>query len=308
MNNKSMATLVMALIPLAVGCALPAARAEELWDGRLPGVNEGLLAGALPPPGLYGAWDQYWASFSTYDAKGNPTGVKMDALIESPVILWSSGHKVLGGDFGAAMILPFDYTNLKLPQTSQISANGHWGNFNTILEPAIISWRLSNHLFAKAGLAFSLNDASSSPGDPPSGGGIASGNGYTSIMPIFGFSWLKDGWNLSADGQYSYNLPNHRTEYRSGPAINIDYTLARTVGRWSFGLGGYSVNQLGPDSGAGASRCAMADACKAESYGLGPLFSYDFDGAVIHVDYNKTIYARNDVGGNIVNASIDFRL
>ena len=46
------------------------APAEELWDPYLRGVNEGLAAGALPPPGVYGVLNNYWVSYSIYGSNG----------------------------------------------------------------------------------------------------------------------------------------------------------------------------------------------------------------------------------------------
>ncbi len=280
------------------------AQAKELWDLRLPGVNEGLVAGALPPPGVYGIWDQYWASFQFYNNDAKATGTSLDALIEIPIILWNPGIRLFGADYSAALAFPFDYTNLKISGLAATSANGHWGTFNTIIDPVLLSWSLPRHLYLKAGLGVAINDPSSSPAHPPSGGGVGSGNSFWSLQPMMGLSWLDDGWNLSVDGQYAYNFTDTATNYKTGGMLNVDYTATKTIGAWTVGLGAYSVNQLTADSGSGAASCAAQGGCKAVNYGLGPIVGYQFHGVSITADYNRSVYTKNDVGGNVLNVRL----
>lgn len=280
------------------------ASAMELWDGHLPSVSEGLIAGALPPPGVYVIWNQYMSSLNIYNNDAKVTGNKLDTIVEVPVVLWNPGIKVFGATYSASLAFPFDYTNLKVPNYGGTSANGHWGTFNTTIDPILLTWALPNHFYLKTGLSVVLNDASSSPGHPPNGGGVGSGNGYGSLSPIFGISWLHDGWNLSAAGQFFYNFPNKTTQYRSGNELTVDYTVAKTIGPWTIGLGGYSVNQLTSDSGPGAAFCGAKGGCKAVNYGVGPMLGYQFGKVSIFASYNRSVYVRNDVGGNIVNIRI----
>src|SRR5690349_3147983 len=123
----------------AISVAGPAA-AEELWDPHLRGVDEGLAAGALPPPGVYGILNNYWASYNLYDNKGNKVpGTGLQALVEVPIVLWSTGLKILGADFAMAIAQPFDYTSAG-PGYGTGTGSGHWGIFNTVLVPGILSW------------------------------------------------------------------------------------------------------------------------------------------------------------------------
>ena len=302
MSTKTVVTIAAVLITVAAQVP-PNASATELWANSLPGLTEGIPSGALPPKGLYFSENTYWASFSGYDNGGNPTGMKVDSLILIPVALWVPGKKILGAEYGALLAQAFDYNNLRI---SGLQSNGGWGRFNTYIEPILLSWGVGDGVFIKGGLAFSLNDASSYPGKPPSGGGAPAGNGYWSTQPEVGLSWFRGGWNFNIDAQYSFNQENKTTSYKSGQQLGINFSLLRKTGLWTYGIGGYSINQITADSGLGASAagCSEQGGCKTETYGVGPLLGYQLGAINFMLEYNRSLYTRNYTGGNIVNARV----
>jgi hypothetical protein len=295
--------LAITLLAGALACAAEQACAEELWDPHLRGVDEGMAAGALPPPGVYGVLNNYWAGYDQFDNHGNKTGVKLDALVEVPIVLWSTGIKILGADYAVAIAQPFDYTNIRLPNTAALSDNAHWGTFNTIFVPGQLSWTLPNNFYVKAGLTIYVDDASSSPARPPSGGGVGAGNGYWTLQPDLGVSWLSDGWDVSIGMSYAYNFEDSKIHRTSGQEIAVDYTVTKTIGKWTFGLGAHQENQLNADSGSGAvsAGCPASGGCMAENYGIGPLIGYQFEGINVLAEYNQNLHTRNDVAGTIFN-------
>jgi len=303
-----MTALKKTLVRIAIasfGMAMAATQAygEELWDPHLRGVDEGLAAGALPPPGVYGVLDNYWAAYSQFDNAGHKTGVSLDALVEVPIVLWQTGIKVFGADYAVAMAQPFDYTSVRALNSAALSNNGHWGTFNTILVPASLAWTLPDDFHVSAGLTVYVDDASSSPADPPAYGGVGSGNGFWTLQPDFGVSWLHDGWNLSLNAHYSYNFEDTKTHYTSGQEIAIDYTIAKSFDKWTLGLGAHQENQLNGDSGAGAiaAGCPGRGGCKVNNFGIGPLVGYQFGGIEIFAQYDQNLYTENDVAGGIFN-------
>lgn len=284
--------------------------AAELWANTLPALNEGLASGALPPSGLYGIYDSYWASFRVYDNSSKSTPESVDALIEVPTLLWVPGNKVFGGRYAAAVTFPFDYTNVKVPGVAELSSNGHWGTFNTTLAPAMISWQLPYDLHVRTDLAISLDDATSTPGHPPSGGGVPSGNGFWSLEPDVGISWIHDGWSVSAGIQYAYNVRDSETQYTSGQQLSATYSVMKTIENWTVGIGAYSINQITNDGGAGAraAGCATKGGCRIKAYGAGPLVGYQFGKLNVLLNYTASIYTRNYLGGNIFNVRLIFPL
>lgn len=300
-NSKSVLRIIMAASCLAA-FSVPAS-AEELWDPHLRGVDEGMAAGAHPPPGVYFVVNNYWASFTQYDKSGKRTGVKLDALVEVPIVLWQTGITIFGGSYAVAVAQPFDYTNLRVAGTSGLSDNGHWGTYNTILVPGQISWTLPDDFHLLAGLSVYVDDASSSPAHPPAGGGVGSGNGFWTLQPDLGLSWLHDGWNVSLSLHYAFNFENTTTHYRSGDELAIDYTVAKTVGKWTFGIGAHQENQLTSDTGSGsvAAGCPARHGCKVSNFGIGPLVGFQFGGVEIMAEYNHNLYTENDVAGELFN-------
>ena len=277
--------------------------ATELWDPHLRGVDEGMAAGALPPPGVYGVLNSYWLSTTKYDSNGHKTAVRLDGIVEVPIVLWQTGLKVFGADYAVAIAQPFDYTNLRVAGAASLANNGHWGTYNTILIPGQLSWSLPYNLHLSTGLTVYVDDASSSPGNPPPGGGAGAGNGNWALQPDFGVSWLHDGWNLSLGAHYAYNFENTTTHYKSGQELALDYTATKTVGKWILGLGAHQETQLTDDTGAGAvlDHCPTSNGCKVSIFGLGPLVGYQFGGLEMMAEYNMNLSAKNNVAGNFLN-------
>ena len=293
----------VAIASMCIALSTGPAWAGELWEVHLPGIDEGLAAGALPPPGVYGVLNNYTVSFRQYDNSGHTTGVKVTGQVETPAVLWQTGIKVWGAYYAMALAQPLDYSHLKIPNEPGLSDNGHWGNYNTVLVPGILSWSLPNDFHVKTALQVYVDDASSSPGHAASRGGLGSGNGFWTLQPELGVSWLHNGWNLSVDAFYSYNFKNTTTQYKSGQELEVDYTATKTIGKWTVGLGANQVTQITSDSGAGAvaAGCPENNGCKAVNFGIGPLVGYQFHGFHVMAEYNHDVHTRNDLGGDRFN-------
>jgi hypothetical protein len=290
-------------LALSLAFMVAPAHATELWDPQLRGVDEGMLSAANPPPGVYGILNSYFMYYTKYDNNGHPTNLKMNGVIEAPVVVWSTGVQVLGADYAVFVAQPFDYVNVKMADVPALSNNAHLGNYNSVISPAQLSWALPGGFFAKAGVSVYLDDGSSSPAHPPAGHGAGSANSYMTIQPDAAFSWLHDGWNLSVEAHYDHNLKDSATNYTSGQEISLDYTITKTFGKWTVGMGFYQQNQINSDSGAGAiaAGCPRQGGCKVEDYGGGPLVGYDFGGLSAMLTFNHNFYTRNEVAGDFYN-------
>jgi len=299
------------LILGAIACSMigsiaasTAAKAEQLWDPYLRGVSEGLAAGALPPPGVYGVLDNYWANYSKYDSSGNKeSDHQLSALVEVPIVLYVPGIKIWGADYAAAIAQPFDYTSYK-----PVSAGGagNIGLFNTILIPAWLSWSLPDNLFVKTGFEVYLPDASSSFSDLVTGklknGGLPSGNGYTAVQPDLGVSYLAGPISLSASFNISIPVTSDKylgETYTTGDQFAGDYTATYAVGKWSYGLGVHEENQITKDTVSGT---VVVPASKnATNLGIGPLVSYQLGTVNVLAEWNHNIQTKNDVAGDFFN-------
>ncbi|GAN79859.1 SphA family protein [Acidocella aminolytica] len=288
------------------------AKAEELWDPYLRGVFEGLPAGALPPPGLYGELDNYYTSYSSFANNGNKIpGTNLNALVEVPILLWVPGIKILGGSYAAGIGQPFDYNSYQPLQRDFGGGGGNFGIYNTILMPGALSWSLPRHLFIRAGLTILLDDATNTMSDLVQGkltnGGAPSGNGYTTIQPDFGVSWLYDGWNISIGTHYAIPVTSDTApgySYRSAPEFSADYTVMKEIGRWGAGLGGEQEIQIGNDTLNGQTKPGT----RSINYGIGPIASYEFqNGLKLTALWNHNFAVRNDVAGDFFDLRLTTR-
>jgi hypothetical protein len=311
-----MKKLLLAMcVCMAVVMVVAPAYAEELWDYHLRGVDEGLAAGALPPPGFYFINDSYFApNYYKYDDTGHTIGggaVKLFGYVDVPILLWTPGLKFLGADYGVAIAEPFDYTNLRIkngfdPVTGLQNYNGgaQWGAYNTIVVPIILSWKVCDFRI-KGAFAVGFDDSTTSPKDSAaqalSGGAYAqSGNGYYTFTPEIGISWLHAGWNISADFMYTIATKDNTTDYQSADEFAADYTLTYTWKKWTFGLGACQENQVGSDKSSGV----PVSSSKVTNYTMGPILGYNFGPCSLQLMYNWDLMTKNDVGGEWFNARL----
>ena len=290
----------------AIALLVVPAHATELWDPHMRALNEGLAAGALPPPGVYFIDSSYFTP--SYHGYGNMFGApsgkqnrnfKLFSFVEAPVLLWVPGCKFLGGDYAMAIAQPFDYTNLRVQISPGVYSSGaQWGMYNTILVPYQLSWRLPCDFHIMTGLGIALNDPTSSPataGTLGPGSFAPSGVGTYTFDPTLGISWLHAGWNLSVDFHYAFQTKDSGTDYQSGQQIGVDYTATYTWRKWTFGVGVAEINQTTTDSQYGIN---IPDS-KANVWAAGPIFGYNFGPCSLQFIYNFPIYTNNDVGGAV---------
>lgn len=294
-------TRILALAAALAGLAATPSRAEENWTPRLPGVTEGLAAGALPPEGLYFINTTLLAPFSASDKNGQGNGVSADVFVEVPMVLWNTGIKVLGADWGVALAQPI----------TRVAASGGgldeqaWGLFSTIVTPANLSWALPAGFHVAAGLSVYIPDGTAQRTvisyRNGSYKGVPNSSNYWALEPTFGLSWLKDGWNASINMAYDVNFKNTDSGYTSGNALVVDYTLTKSLGAWTVGVGGYSVNQLEDDKSEHAVIQAgidSSDGNRQTKYGAGPIVGYDFGKATLTGYYNHGFGQKNVLSGD----------
>jgi len=284
---------------LAAGVVFAAgqAGASELWNQHLRGSDIGGALGALPPAGVYFVDDNYYGAFSLDNDKSQSSQLKLDVYVNIPILLWSTGIKILGADYAVGIAQPFDYTNLNYAADSD-----HWGTFNTVLIPAALSWTLGDFR-VKGQLAIAVDDASSSPSSLPARGGAGSGNAYNTFEPSIGASYLKDGWNASVALRYDtstaddshYVSATKNEKYQSGDQISTDWTFTKALGKWTVGAGAYTQSQIERDQINGVSTAGTSRV----NAGAGPIVGYQFGGIGVTANYDHQILNHNDFGGDV---------
>jgi hypothetical protein len=315
-EERTMRTKIWAsglIVALTIGSPLSnhQAHAEELWPLDLPSVLVGIPAGVLPPPGVYGQLDNYFAQFYNYNGMGNKaTNGAVDALIEIPSVLWVPGIKILGANYAAAVAIPFTYNSYQTLQHAT-PGPGNLGLFNTLIVPVMLSWMLPEHFLVRASTNFFLDDASSTmtalvKGDLKNGG-LPSGNSFSTFMPSIGVSWLNNGWNISADFRFgvplgSTSAPNYH--YRTGDVFLADYTIAKTFDSWTIGFGASQMNQVQKDTFNGQS----VPGSVYRNYSVGPVIGYQLKGGIqITALWAHSVMTTGGVGGDAFDLRLSTR-
>jgi len=328
--------LLAVCLSMALVMMVAPAYSMELWEPVLPGNNEGLAAGALPPAGFYFVnLGYYTPSYKVYgsgftspvtDQSQANSQIKITGYVDVPVLLWSTGCKFLGADFGMALVQPFDATSLRIGTSSFSDSTGpgvtgdQVGTFNTVLVPFILSWKIPCDIRVKAALAIGVDDAWSSIGSSAAATtGIGSFklfdknfiNAYAwsgldewFFTPNIGLSWLYHGWNISADLFYTWSLKADNVPYQSGDMFQADYTVSYTCGKWTFGVGATQNIQVNSDkfnAGDGTGYHSQPFT-KETKYMGGPLIGYNFGPCSLMLIYNFNMYAENAPAGDTIMA------
>src|SRR5580692_5468525 len=211
MNLHSKALLAAA--GLAAFAFSPANAYEAGYAGwqTKPGAFIGSSAG-VPPPGIY-----MFNQIFTYQTNltgpgttalglGNRNGVQ--AAVDAQGFLFVPGWTFLGATYDAVIVQPWVDASVGTPINAQLS-----GMFDTYLVPIELSWKLWNSGFQfKTGLGIYVPDGTKT-------GVFGTGNvgqPWWTFQPEAIFSYLKDGWNLTAAVYAEFNTANSVTHYTSG--------------------------------------------------------------------------------------------
>ncbi len=327
-----MKRIVMAIcVCLTVLTLVGSAFAAELWDWHLRGADEGVAAGALPPPGAYFVNDFYWApSWKLYgndghlnlNVAGPGTEAKLAAFVDIPVLVWVPGLNILGASYGAAIAQPFDFASLRVVNAntgSTLASGQQWGAYNTVFDPIILSWDIPYNFHVSAAFQVGFNDGTSSVGESKASAtqlysdkllsksgtnayAWSSNNAYT-FTPVIGLSWLYNGWNVSAEFMYTFWTKDNSADIQNGDQFGADYTVTYSWNRWIFGLGAAQENQVYNDKGnvalqSGALSYGKILNSENVNYSMGPIIGYNFGPCSLMFTYNFALKTKNDVGGD----------
>ncbi|MBR1176995.1 transporter [Bradyrhizobium sp. KB893862 SZCCT0404] len=255
------------------------------------GITIGGSAGD-PPPGIY-MFNQVFTYQANLTGPGNallnPTGNKtgVQAAVATNGFLFVPGWSFLGATYTAVLVQPYVMDSVGSPVNAQMS-----GLHNTYVVPAELSWKLGDSgFFVKAGLGMYVPD-----GTKTGFNGLGNvGNPWWTFQPEFIVSYLKDGWNLTANFYEELNTKNTITGYKSGDVLHAEFTAAKTIGNWTFGPVGYYVGQVSDDT----SSAFYGGAINVNRYNVwaaGGLVGYNFGPAALNVWAFDEVSARASGG------------
>lgn len=255
-----------AAVALAASACLNAS-ATEGGGSIYPHGVENYMAGALPPPGVYGiVYGESYGADRVNDGSGNNLNVpdfKVSANVVALRPVWVTGQKIAGGDLVVHSIIPLVNLSVKAAGASQ-SKTG----VGDITVGAGLGFHHSANLHSIVALDVILPTGGYTRGD------LANiGRNYSSFEPVYAVSWIDPG-GFNADAKFGYliNNRNKSTDYTSGHEFHFDYSVGWGFGNgWTAGLGGYYYQQITGDSGTGA----PVDGNKGKALAIGPSIKFD---------------------------------
>ena len=114
--------------------ALLASSPLALSQSHYPAGVEGIKAATLPPPGWY-LRDYnyiYWAD----EFPGGPPEFDLFVYVQAPRLIWISPFEVLGGYYGADVLVPFVHTDIEVGPFQE----DDFGLGDIFVEPITLSW------------------------------------------------------------------------------------------------------------------------------------------------------------------------
>jgi hypothetical protein len=291
MNGKAL----LAAAGIAALAASPAFANEGPGVQTKAGAFIGASAG-VPPPGIY-MFNQVFTYQSNLAGPGNGgnTHIGLHANVDVQGFLFVPGWTFLGATYDAVIVQPWLDVSVGTPVNAQFS-----GLFNTYLVPGELSWKFGTSGFAfKTGLGIYVPTGTKT-------GAFQLGNvgaPYYTFQPEAIFSYIKDGWNLTAAVYEEFNTENNNTHYTSGNIFHADFTATKTIGKWTLGPVAYYVGQVTNDTCPvscvaiyGANQ-TLANAQRTDVWAVGGLLGYDFGPASL------SVWATQEVSAKASNAA-----
>jgi len=154
------------------------------------------------------------------------------------------GIEIFGGSYRYGVVVPL----VQNDQNSFGLKDDNRSIGDITITPFALSWPTKPGQFVSAGLNFNLPTGKYEP--VPTHANL--GAGAFSVSLTGAYSYLKDGWNLTANAAYTITTENSESEYKSGNDLLVDLTALKDVGNGlSVGLVGYWRKQLTDDDNNG---------------------------------------------------------
>lgn len=265
--------------------------ATEGGGSIYPHGAENYLAGALPPPGVYGLlYAQDYHADEVRDNDGRnvaPPGFKVRARALAARLAWVPGQRLMGGDLVLHTIVPM--VDLSV---SADGARQRKRGIGDITVGAGIGWHHGERWHSVAAVDLFLPTGRYHAGD------LANlGRNHYAVQAVYAISRISpDGLNLDAKMHYLFNGRNRTTGYRSGQQFHVDYAVGWAIApRWVVGVGGYGLIQTTDDRDHGA----RVPSSRTRAFAIGPSIKYDSgQGWFITAKWENEVHARNRAKGS----------
>lgn len=289
----------------AAVCLTTSAMAHEPGTPNVmpSGATMGVPVGAnFPVEGFFLSSRSALVRGTAFDADGNAGDIGLDINATATQLHWVPGWELFGGTYRAMAIIAYQDLDLSFDGTS-IGDNGSLSDLT--ISPLNVHWMLQPGIFTSAGLSFSLpvGEFSTDPGS------VNGGTGAASVAVDVGYSYLRDGWNLSAQLNYFHHLENKDTKYQSGDQILLNWTAMHSIGDTglSAGLVGYERRQITDDRNRG-SFYGGGTADRARESAIGIAVAKRFGPTEVYADYTWNTAGENTIGADTFRLNVTFPL
>lgn len=290
MNIKSI-TQGLAGLVLCIICALAAvpAGATEGGGGTYPNGAEGLMAGALPPQGLYYLnYLTHYTADRLNDKDGNklPVDFKLNATANVSRLLYMTNLQLGGGSLGFYGLVPLVHLSGTLSPAPGVTIARTQSGLGDITVGSLLAWHGKNW---HGGAAL---DITAPTGQYDRNETFNIGRNYWTFQPLVaGTIMTASGVELSAKLMYDINTENDDTNYQSGQEFHFDYAAAYHMGPWTMGATGYYYKQVTDDEQNGVT--VGTDGNKGQVFAVGPTIKYDYKNMSLEIKYQQEMLAEN---------------
>lgn len=303
--RNSLAPAAIAAGCLAWACA---AQAQPHFNGHYPIGVEGLKGGSLPPPGVYlRDYNLFYYAERLNDQNSAGVGdFKAFAYAQAPRLIWITDLKILGGNYGMDVLVPFVYTEIKAP----FAGNYHdqtFGLGDVFVEPITLSWHWQQFDLG-IGYGFWAPTGDSGPQQPFD---THAGKGYWGNMFTLGGTWYLDQqktWALSALGRYEVNMESRDEDIAPGDELSIEAGFGKSLSKTlEIGVVGYYQHQMTQDQTKHAG--VTIDPYRDRVFSVGPEIGLTFPKCTTFVTlrYFREFGAQDRPEGNTVTLTVTKR-
>lgn len=221
--------------------------------------SKGPMAGVVPAPGLYLQNDVYYYTARADASQSLPTGgqvavgLKAQALINLPTLVWSTPYKLLDGRLALGLTLPYGHQYIDADLVLGPYAGDTTSRVTTLGDPVVtgtLGWQNGSYHWSLVGMV-----------------NVPAGHYRENSMSNIAFHrWGADvsmagtwydpavGWDISGVIGVTFNGNNPKTNYRTGTEWHLEAAVSRDIAGPGTTLGaiGYYHQQISDDSGDGA--------------------------------------------------------
>lgn len=250
---------------------------------------EGLMVGALPPPGQYlENYSMYYRAEESLNFVSGSETIKGRVFADLVHFVNVTDLEILGGIWAQQLSLAFlhnesVYNNVRSKDT---------GLGNVVVDPILVGWHCAPfHWLAgvDTSIPYYNNTYTSSFID-------MSQNCWT-FEPFVGVTYLnEDGQELSTKLMYDFHTRYMDMDYTPGQMVLSDFVAAQHFGPWAAGIGGYWYSQTTAARMDGWSY----DYDFARQVALGPQVSYEYCAMNFSLAWDHELNDRNRMQGDRV--------